>query len=140
LQLLTDLPDVMDTLNHNIRANLAMLPETSSCRALPLRWGTEDWTSEEIDASSVRVLLVADCVYWEEVRMNDGKYARRAICVTYARAQLFEPLLDTLKQFVSRGAVCYMSHVRRWKRDTRFFTLCRKHMQVKCTLDCALYD
>jgi hypothetical protein len=53
------------------------------------------------------LIVAADCVYWES---------------------LFELLVITLCNLCQRreGTRVLMSHVRRWKKDAKFFKLCQK--------------
>ena len=84
---------------------------------LVLRWGipedtdiclkmiTARMSAEIINQGSRLVVLLADCVYWE--------------C-------LFKPLVSTILQFINYGADVVMCHVKRWKKDSIFFSLCKK--------------
>ncbi|KAG5185602.1 methyltransferase-like protein 21A-like protein [Tribonema minus] len=103
---LTDLPEVCDQLRANIRLNEI---GNSHVRAAPLAWGTDDVDGDAV-AGGCDLVLAADCVYWEA---------------------LFAPLEDTLAWLTRRGAVVLMAHVRRWKRDARFFKQCRRRMHVE---------
>lgn len=148
--LLTDLPEASLLLDRNIAHNTGGEGGTEGgpawVRSGVLRWGNRDdvdaalrtvgWTGEgeekegeEEDEEEDEDLLIvaADCVYWES---------------------LYQPFFDTLLQLLSppsysggeeqppkrlrrkrRVRVLY-SHVRRWKRESKFFSLCRKHLQV----------
>lgn len=60
---------------------------------------------------NIPLLVVAsDCVYWE--------------C-------LFQPLHDTFLELIGMGAHIIVSHVKRWKRDTQFFALCKRSFTVE---------
>lgn len=105
--IVTDLPEAMDNLNKNISLNSlshVVKPEI-------LRWGNEDDLSHTLkdwkQQTSDHPLLViaADCVYWE--------------C-------LYQPFLNTLTDLVSRGATILIAHVRRWKKDGKFFQMCKR--------------
>jgi len=112
---LTDLPEAMELLQTNSGVNDC----AGAAAAMPLCWGNASETEAalsaalpaESDAPPPPLLIVAaDCVYWES---------------------LFEPLVDTLCELClrnsrSRGARVLMSHVRRWRRDAKFFKLCCK--------------
>ena len=85
--------------------------------AMPLSWGnaeeTESVLSILLDRAVVDenngtppLIVAADCVYWES---------------------LFDILVDTLCLVCHRtGARVLMSHIRRWKKDAKFFKLCAK--------------
>ena len=53
----------------------------------------------------IPLVIAADCVYWE--------------C-------LYEPLFITMRALITRGCRIIISHVRRWKKDGKFFAMCRK--------------
>eukprot|EP00667_Euglena_gracilis_P021959 EG_transcript_24252 len=106
---LTDLPPVLAVLRENVALNAAGWAGRQPPAAVdvqPLCWGTED----PLAVPATDLVLVADCVYWEE---------------------LFAPLLATLRHFVDRGAVVLMAHVRRWTRDNRFFRQAARLMQLQ---------
>eukprot|EP01032_Pedospumella_encystans_P013830 gene13830-15905_t len=101
--LLTDLPGAIDGLNENINRNSLEV----SVHARVLSWGDAgdlDAVMEEFNGQAPLV-IAADCVYWE--------------C-------LYEPLFQTIKALVSRGCKIVISHVRRWKKDGKFFAMCKK--------------
>jgi protein N-lysine methyltransferase METTL21C len=103
--ILTDLADVCPQL----RANAALNPSIAArVTAQPLQWGSADVHNPAFAACDV--ILAADCVYWEE---------------------LFAPLVDTLFHLTASGAPVLMAHVRRWKRDAKFFKLCQKRLHVE---------
>ena len=56
------------------------------------------------------LVIASDCVYWEH---------------------LFQPLYETLLYLTRHGCHVIISHVRRWKRDSKFFQLCTKTMLVE---------
>jgi len=101
--LLTDLPGAIDGLNENINRN----DLSDSVQARVLSWGD----ASEFDAvmaefkGQTPLVIAADCVYWE--------------C-------LYEPLFQTIKSLMSRGCKVIISHVRRWKKDGKFFAMCKK--------------
>ena len=111
--ILTDLPEALEILRMNISRNNA--GDTAS--AMPLSWGnaqeTESVLSILLDLAVVDekdgtppLIVAADCVYWES---------------------LFDILVDTLCLVCHRtGARVLMSHIRRWKKDAKFFKLCAK--------------
>jgi predicted nicotinamide N-methyase len=100
---LTDLPEALDGLNENIACNGL----EGEVRARVLSWGVKD----ELDAVLTELsgppplVIAADCVYWE--------------C-------LFEPLFTTIQDLVAVGCKVIIAHVRRWKKDGKFFAMCRK--------------
>lgn len=119
--ILTDLQQAMEIIQTNIDANKTKTASSSSTLAMPLSWGN----AAEAEAVVLALLcggesaaapeseepppliVAADCVYWES---------------------LFELLADTLCLLCRRcqGARVLMSHVRRWKKDAKFFKLCVK--------------
>ncbi len=73
---------------------------------------TKHKNSEDNNSSAnTKILcLAADCVYWES---------------------LFKPFVATLRSLVEEhNADVLVCHVKRWKKDERFFKMCRKHFQV----------
>lgn len=115
--LITDLQEALTLIEENIQIN--NLP--SDVLASELCWGrSEDYykcwdqlgqllnstQSEPYDLLHHPPLVIAaDCVYWE--------------C-------LFQPFVDTLLYFADMGSTILLSHVKRWKKDNKFFDLCRK--------------
>jgi predicted nicotinamide N-methyase len=79
-----------------------------------LSWGNHEELAavmKKFDSKHPVLVIAADCVYWEI---------------------LFKPLCDTLKDLVTEyNAEIIMSHVRRWKKDEKFFKMCRKSMNVE---------
>jgi predicted nicotinamide N-methyase len=90
----------------------ACLDESVSAQVLS--WGNHEElvaVMKQFDSNSPVLVIAADCVYWEI---------------------LFKPLCDTLKDIVTEyNAEIIMSHVRRWKKDEKFFKMCRKIMTVE---------
>ena len=110
----TDLPEAVDMLRTNIDLN--SLGGRVSAQALD--WGSPQDFADCLAAVRTGVdepggesaplpllVVVADCVYWE--------------C-------LFQSLADTLAALCAAGHIVLMSHVKRWKRDARFFKLCAR--------------
>jgi predicted nicotinamide N-methyase len=101
--IITDLPEAMDGLNENIARNQL----EDKVKARVLSWGVKS----ELDAVLAEfngltpLVIAADCVYWE--------------C-------LYEPLFSTMKDLIAAGCKIIISHVRRWKKDGKFFAMCRK--------------
>lgn len=106
---LTDLPQAMDILAINIEANSGI---THGVEAMPLSWGNLEETTQVLTSvydSAAPILppliVAADCIYWE--------------C-------LFDILAQTLSELCGKGSRVIMSHVKRWKKDSKFFKLCVK--------------
>ena len=110
--ILTDLPIAIELLERNISLNTSL--DANSICAQVLEWGnTEHLTNivNQFNASDNIVVIAADCVYWEI---------------------LFQPLLETIKTFVLQYNLhVIIAHVKRWKKDEKFFKLCRKFMTVE---------
>ena len=106
--IVTDIPDALESLQRNIRLNPSL---EDKIEAAVLTWGNEN---EALRCSqslpSPPYILASDCVYWEH---------------------LFDPLRKTIQLFVDAGSVVFMSHVKRWKKDTKFFHDCAKTMKVQ---------
>jgi hypothetical protein len=134
--LITDLSEAIELLNKNIQHNIPSHPvgcgeevtgnESGVCpvvAAQVLSWGNmEDqesalravgWPPHGCDNEDDELLIVAaDCVYWE--------------C-------LYDAFFRTLQFFTSQGRrvrVLY-AHVKRWKKENKFFRLCQKHLDVE---------
>ncbi len=100
--IVTDLSEAIDRLNKNIELN--DLGDTVSAQVLS--WGVESELDEVFARfNSPPLVIAADCVYWE--------------C-------LFQPLFSTLQALTNRGCEVVIAHVKRWKKDAKFFALCRK--------------
>lgn len=83
--------------------------------ARELRWGDQDQMLDVLrqfnpETHGAPLVIAADCVYWEV---------------------LFEPFYQTIYGLVARGSTVLIAHVRRWKRDGKFFAMCRKTMNVE---------
>lgn len=101
--ILTDLAEAVGRLQQNIELNGLQ----STVTADVLSWGNdEDFDRVWSKFTSPPLVIAADCVYWE--------------C-------LFQPLFSTMKRIVDNGGEVIMSHVKRWKKDTKFFNLCKKN-------------
>jgi protein N-lysine methyltransferase METTL21C len=100
---LTDLPEALEGLMLNITRNSLQ----ESVVAQMLRWGVAEDLDEVMSQfdGAIPLVLAADCVYWE--------------C-------LYTPLFQTLQGLLARGCMVIISHVRRWKKDGKFFAMCRK--------------
>ena len=105
---LTDLPAALDGINENIQFNAL----EGHVKTRVLSWGVKaelDAVLAELNSSSSKgeapVVIAADCVYWE--------------C-------LYESLFHTFKDLIAVGCKVILSHMRRWKKDSKFFAMCRK--------------
>lgn len=99
----TDLPEAIEGLHDNIERNSL----TDLVKVRVLSWGVKselDTVLSEI-GDQKPLIIAADCVYWE--------------C-------LFEPLFHTLRDCITLGCKVIIAHVRRWKKDGKFFAMCRK--------------
>lgn len=110
--ILTDLEEAKGRLQQNIELNNLQ----QSVSADVLCWGNdEDFNRVWQKFSSPPLVIAADCVYWE--------------C-------LFQPLFETMKRLTDNGSEVIMSHVKRWKKDTKFFNLCKKNnMEVEVLVE-----
>lgn len=105
---LTDIEEAQANLEHNILINPSL---KNNVEAAVLSWGDERESLDCLRRLPIPpYLLASDCVYWEH---------------------LFEPLRKTIQFFVDAGSIVLMSHVRRWKKDTKFFNDCSKTMSVR---------
>ena len=67
----------------------------------------ENIMTDSSNLSHIRPLIIAaDCIYWE---------------------QLFYPFFLTIQSFILKGYDIIISHVKRWKKDNKFFQLCKKN-------------
>ncbi len=110
----TDLPEAMETISSNIELN-GLDHVSDSIQADVLSWGNEEDVNRiskvVLGGKRVDYIIAADCVYWE--------------C-------LFAPFAETLLSYANSGARIIIAHVRRWKKDGKFFDLCkRKGMTVE---------
>jgi predicted nicotinamide N-methyase len=120
---LTDIEDAQTILKDNIALN--HLDERVSFATL--RWG-KDFVHTDIDpilhqiylsrqsagyaVSEKKLLIIAsDCVYWEH---------------------LFEPFFETISYVLHKlPSKMIIAHVKRWKKDSKFFKLCQKSLLVE---------
>ena len=117
--IITDLDVALPLIERNIDENKSVLRGDGSVRAYELKWGCmEDidtlfsqMTYSRTSSGTPPLVIAADCVYWES---------------------LFLPFHQTLCALVlGFGCVVLISHVKRWKRDEKFFAMCRKRMKVE---------
>lgn len=115
--IITDLAEAMPLIQKNIDHNQSLFPNPSSVRAAVLRWGESvDHQSRaaelQLSEPNASVLVIAaDCVYWEH---------------------LYEPFYQTLLYFVCElGATVVLSHVKRWKKEKKFFTMVGRKMSLE---------
>jgi predicted nicotinamide N-methyase len=106
----------LDIADHVVDCGTMERESSSHCtiEARVLSWGNHDELAsvmEHFDRSFPVLVIAADCVYWES---------------------LFKPLYDTITKLVSQyNCEIIISHVRRWKKDEKFFKMCRKTMIVE---------
>jgi predicted nicotinamide N-methyase len=120
--LITDLAEAMPLIEKNITHNQALFPHPNNVHAAVLQWGdsadhlsrTADLhhsASSTVSSPPTTLVIAADCVYWEH---------------------LYEPFYQTLLYFVCElGATVVLSHVKRWKRERKFFTLVSRRMRLE---------
>jgi len=110
--ILTDLPEALAGLKENIALN----DLHNKVDAQVLTWGNVEEAKEVMSlcVKAPPVVIAADVVYWE--------------C-------LFGPLVDTLVYLCN---VCHctiiVAHIKRWKKDNKFFGLCKKRNLIVETL------
>lgn len=119
---LTDLDEAMPIINENISLNNSLFRvnelEYGALNAVPLDWFDRSAVKSVFDRcistnagiSRKPIIIATDCVYFEH---------------------LFESLYHTLNEFASLGCVIIMCHVRRWKKEGKFFTMCKKTMKCE---------
>ena len=106
--IVTDIPEALESLQQNIHIN-SLLADKVEAEALT--WGNDSEALRCLRSlPCTPFILASDCVYWQH---------------------LFDPLRRTIQLFVDAGSVVLMSHVKRWKKDTKFFTDCSKTMKVQ---------
>ncbi|CAL9778513.1 unnamed protein product [Musa acuminata subsp. burmannicoides] len=109
---LTDLPHVLPNLRFNAESNAAAVAARGgSLDVRQLRWGEDEDAAALVDGEAAfDVVVASDVVYYEH---------------------LIDPLLRTLRVFVTGEAAFVMAHLRRWKkRDSVFFRKARKLFDV----------
>jgi len=112
--ILTDLPEAIPLLSKNIELNQTKYK--GSISATPLSWGDTEAikiivTENDLNSKESPLIIASDCVYWE--------------C-------LFIPFYNTLYTFVvEMGCTAFISHIKRWKKDQKFFVMCKKFMNVE---------
>ena len=137
---ITDLEEAMLIINENIELNHGLFPsdELGTIRAVPLDWFDRTAVKSILDSICVpianTVTNTIDTVDTVNTTGIEPIIPRRPIviaadCVYFEH--LFEPLYHTLSEFVAMGCIVIMCHVRRWKRDNKFFTMCRKTMKCE---------
>jgi hypothetical protein len=127
--ILTDLQDVMPILSENIQLN--NLSDRVYCHSLDWnhleniqeifdRFFPASSSSSSSSASSSPLVIAADVIYWES---------------------LFLPLVTVLEELIRRrGCKVIISHIRRWKKDQKFFKLCKKkQLDVTTLLEKTVY-
>ena len=110
--IVTDLADAVPLMDRNIAIN-----EAINVHSAVLPWGSESDLASSINSFTSPqlpcVVLAADCVYWEN---------------------LFQPLCDTVTSLCKRHYTIIIAHVRRWKKDGKFFQMCKKNNLKVVTL------
>lgn len=108
--ILTDLPEAIPGLLKNIELN--NLKETVEAQVLS--WGMDDDVHQVMSCleKSNTIVIAADVVYWES---------------------LFSPLIESLFLLCHRyHCTVLIAHVKRWKKDNKFFAMCKKrHLVVE---------
>ena len=93
--------------------------------ARELKWGCRQdvenvFASFSYDMSSPPLIIASDCVYW---------------------ACLYKPFFETLCICVEEyNCTVLISHVKRWKKDEKFFAMCRKKMSVEIVKEDVSYE
>jgi predicted nicotinamide N-methyase len=106
---LTDLAEAVPTMERNVSLNTSKF--SGEVKVEVLRWGVrEDLCAILNGMVDAPLIIASDCVYWE--------------C-------LYQPLFETLSTLTSFGCDVYIAHVKRWKKDGKFFSMCKKSMEVK---------
>eukprot|EP00981_Chlorochromonas_danica_P002327 scaffold448_cov135-Ochromonas_danica.AAC.2 len=105
--LLTDLPEAVQGLWEGIEMNGLK----SLASAAVLEWGNIDQAAQVddyLEHGQRKLLIIAsDVVYFEH---------------------LFEPLASTIRFLCERlGATVLLAHFKRWKKDQKFFVLCKRY-------------
>lgn len=105
---MTDLSDALGLLNENIIVNNI----ESNAVASILRWGIEEdiHQSTRLFGGESFLVIAADCVYWQS---------------------LYKPFYETLCILTDMGATVLLAHVKRWKKDNKFFSMCRQRLDVQ---------
>lgn len=106
----TDLPEALEGLNANIALNSARFQ--CAVEAGVLAWGEEGHVESIVElfgGKTPKVIVAADCIYWES---------------------LFAPLCSTLVTLTGMGCHVILAHVKRWKRDQKFFKMCTKNKLI----------
>ncbi|KAI4112560.1 MAG: hypothetical protein LQ345_006310 [Seirophora villosa] len=106
---LTDLAPMLPLLNHNIALNHPHSPTVAHI----LGWGSP-MTPSSTRPSAPDILLAADCVYFEPA---------------------FPLLLQTMRELMGPGAVCYFCFKKRRRADVGFVKMARKVFEVRAVED-----
>jgi hypothetical protein len=109
--ILTDLSEAIEGLDYNINLNKSSFESGKIfIESSVLCWGDDEVANLIlIKFSSPPLVIASDCIYYE--------------C-------LFEPFLKTLLVLINSGCKVIISHVKRWKKDSKFFAMCKKHNLV----------
>ncbi len=116
---ITDLKEALGIMEKNINLNLGCNSIGGNTNriveAKELKWGCKQDIENIFATLSCNVdvpplIIASDCVYWE--------------C-------LFTPFFDTLCILVEEyNCTVLISHVKRWKKDEKFFAMCRRKMNI----------
>lgn len=112
---ITDLPETITILTENILLNNQKYDINNRIRCNTLRWGNNidlnTVLTSYTNPSAQLVVVLADCVYWE--------------C-------LYQCLYETLFVLINDyNAVVLMGHVKRWKKENKFFNLIKKTINIE---------
>lgn len=116
---ITDLQEAIPLICENISLNNQ--DSNINVHSRVLSWDNSEEITDMIrvtcyEGRPLPLIIAADCIYWE--------------C-------LFVPFYNTLKEFIDQGCTVILSHVRRWKKDNKFFALCRKNnLKVEILHEC----
>ena len=113
--IITDLPETITILTENIVLNNQKYDINNRICCNTLRWGNtsdlDNVLATYTNPSAQLVVVLADCVYWE--------------C-------LYQCLYETLFVLINNyNAVVLMGHVKRWKKENKFFNLIKKTINIE---------
>lgn len=104
--IMTDLPEAVDALVENISLNQLQDYPHIITSAQVFCWGDElQYELCRKIFASPPIVIAADCIYW---------------------TSLYEPFLRSVYSFCNDGSTVILAHVKRWKKDSIFFAMCRK--------------
>ena len=104
--IMTDLPEAIEGMNKNISLNSNLEFSNVILESAILCWGNRDHLHACLSRfESCPIVIATDCIYW---------------------TSLFQPFLATVHELCEAGTVVIVTHVKRWKKDAIFFSMCRK--------------